>query len=311
MAGSRFDDWGSASPAMRRIHAAVRRMRDSESSVLITGESGTGKEVLARAIHRESPRSEATFLPVNCAAIPEGLIESELFGHTRGAFSGAHVDHPGLFQAADGGTLFLDEIGELPVQLQPTLLRALQEGEVRPVGATRSVPVDVRIIAATHQDLERARAEGRFREDLYFRLCVMSFHLPPLRDRPGDVLDLARIFVARHAAGRPIALETSALEWLQRQRWPGNARELENAVQRALTFAEGESLRASHFESDGSSGDDLVDGALDRLARCDLPLDELIRRYTRAVLDHCEGNKTTAASRLGISRTRLYRQLKG
>jgi aliphatic sulfonates family ABC transporter substrate-binding protein len=243
-------------PASRAVLALLQRIAPSDVPVLITGETGTGKEVIARQVHALSQRAHKPFVAVNAGAFSETLIESELFGHERGAFTGAHSDKIGWFEAADGGTLFLDEIGELPLSMQVKLLRVLQEGVVTPLGARRPRRVDVRIISATNVELRAAIAERRFREDLYYPLSVTSLQLPALRERPGDILPLARHFIARHATIPDITLDSSALERLLAHSWPGNARELENAIRRALLVRSGSTLRASDFA--------LADPAADR-----------------------------------------------
>src|SRR5213083_619871 len=227
------------SAAMRRALALVARVAEHNTTVLITGESGTGKEVIARAIHRASPRASKAFVGINCAAIPETLLESELFGHVRGAFTGASGDKAGLFEQASGGTLLLDEIGELPVGLQAKLLRVLQESEIRRVGDQKTRRVDARVLAATARDLEAEVRAGTFREDLFYRINVVVIELPPLRERQADIAPLARHFVARLAQrfGRPLSLSDDAVAWLEQQEWPGNVRELENAIERAAVLS--------------------------------------------------------------------------
>jgi two-component system response regulator AtoC len=225
---------------------------DFKTTVLITGESGTGKEVIARAIHQASVRREAAFVAVNCGAIPENLLESELFGYIKGAFTDAGQSKKGLFEEADGGTLFLDEVGELPTPLQVKLLRVLQDAEIRRVGDVRSVRVDVRVIAATARDLDREVAEGRFREDLFYRLNVIRIHIPPLRDRRQDIAPLAEHFLARHAArlgGKVSGLTEEAIRELEDSPWPGNVRELENAIERAVVLADSGRLEPAALAS--------------------------------------------------------------
>ncbi len=231
---SAFGDLIGASPAMREIFALIRKIAHGRSSVLLTGESGTGKEVVARTIHYHGSRAEKPFIPINCTAIPEGLLESELFGHVRGAFTGAHTSKRGLFEKADGGTLFLDEIGDMGLGLQSKLLRVLQDREVRPVGGTQSIVVDVRIIAASNRDLESEIAAGRFREDLYYRLNVIPIQIPPLRERREDVPVLAAAFLDEFAArlGKTVeSIEPAAMAALVAYDWPGNVRELRNVVE--------------------------------------------------------------------------------
>jgi two-component system response regulator AtoC len=282
--------------------------------VLVTGESGTGKELIARLVHRSSPRGAAPFVAVNCGAIPEALLESELFGHARGAFTGATAERRGLFEEAHGGTLFLDEIGELPPALQVKLLRALQEGEVRRVGDNASRPVDARVIAATSRDLEAEVSAGRFRADLFYRINVVRLHLPPLRDRPGDVADLAQHFVA--AYGRRLGLGArgiapAAMRRLLEYPWPGNVRELENVIERALVLTDGtevgvEQLPPAIRTPGGAAagaplspdGDLSVKRGTERLER------DLIRR----ALERTGGNRTRAAQLLELShRALLYK----
>jgi two-component system, NtrC family, response regulator AtoC len=298
------------SPAMREIFALIRRIAQTRSSVLITGESGTGKEVVARAIHFHGDRSEKPFVPINCTAIPEGLLESELFGHVRGAFTGAHASKRGLFEKADGGTLFLDEIGDMGLGLQGKLLRVLQDREIRPVGGTQSVHVDVRIIAATNRDLEAEIAAGRFREDLFYRLNVIPIHIPPLRERPEDIPALAEAFLRRHTEGRRCFLSPEAIARLQSHPWRGNARELENVLERAIALCDNETLGPDDIPLPGAaapaapSGGDFLAAAAARA----MTLHELGERYTEQVLRATNGNKVQAARILGIDRKTLYRR---
>ncbi len=239
-AGGRFGMIGS-SPAMQKVYSLIERVAPSDVPVLIQGETGTGKELVARALHENSKRKNQRLLAENCAAVPENLLESELFGHKKGSFTGAVVDRPGHFVAADGGTVFLDEIGDMPMAMQAKLLRVLQDGEVRPVGANTSFKVDVRIIAATHRDLPAAVRRAEFREDLMFRLNVITIHLPPLRDREGDVAEIALGLLPGiiEEVGRPTELSPEALEALAAWTWPGNVRELENELRRAVALSDG------------------------------------------------------------------------
>ena len=307
------------SEAMRRILELARKVARHPSTVLVTGESGTGKEVVARYVHRESPRGETAFVAVNCAAIPEALLESELFGHARGSFTGAHAERRGLFEEADGGTLFLDEIGELPVALQVKLLRALQEGEIRRVGESVSRPVDVRLLAATSRDLESDVAAGRFRSDLYYRINVVRLHLPPLRERREDIGPLARHFVTMHArrlgaGATPPALTPAALRRLEEYGWPGNVRELENAIERALVMSEGDRIDAVHLETGAHS---VVPGSQNGAAAPDGgSVDLSVKRRTESLertliaeaLERTGGNRTRAAQLLDLShRALLYK----
>ncbi len=229
----------AASPAMERVFELLEKVIASDVAVLIQGETGTGKELVAKALHELGPRKDKPFLAENCAAVPAELLESELFGHKRGSFTGAIADRPGHFVAADGGTVFLDEIGDMPLAMQAKLLRVLQEGEVRPVGSNKVVHVDVRIVAASNKDLRGMCRDGTFREDLYFRLAVVTIQLPPLRERKGDVRHLVRFFLQRvnKEMGREVSLDEEALKLMERWRWPGNVRELENEIRRAVALS--------------------------------------------------------------------------
>ena len=305
------------SPAMRNVFSVIRRAAHVDASVLITGESGTGKEVVARTLHHHGRRAQKPFLPINCTAIPEGLLESELFGHVRGAFTGAIATKRGLFERADGGTLFLDEIGDMGAGLQAKLLRVLQDHEVRPVGGTQAVKVDVRIIAATNRDLDVEMEAGRFREDLYYRLNVIPIHLPPLRERPEDIPSLVEAFVRRHSGDRPRRFSREAISRLQAQPWRGNARELENVVERTLALCDADLLnavRSAAREPDRrrrgaaeSSERGLVQ-ALAEAARDGLTLRQLEDLYIEQMLAVTGGKKGEAATRLGIDRKTLYRR---
>ena len=311
-ASSRFDDLIGASDAMRRIYDLLARVADSDASVLISGESGTGKEMVAKALHARGRQSGGPFVAINCAAVPATLLESELFGHERGAFTDARAARPGLFMQANGGTLFLDEIGELPIGMQPKLLRALQERVVRPVGGAAEIPFDARIIVATNRDLETAIEERRFREDLYYRINVIHVELPPLRARGADVLLLAQRFVdaAASRAGKSVTgISQPAAEKLLSYAWPGNVRELMNAIERAVALTLYETITV----------DDLPRKIRDHrptqvlLAADDpselVPLEEVERRYVLRVLESAAGNKTLAARILGLDRKTLHRKL--
>jgi DNA-binding NtrC family response regulator len=279
-------------------------------TVLLQGETGTGKELVARAIHYNGPRAAAPFVDVNCAAIPENLLESELFGHEKGAFTGASAAKPGLFELADGGTLFLDEIGHLALPLQGKLLRALQEREVRRIGGSRSVRVDVRVIAATHVDLAAASKRGEFREDLYWRLAVVPVELPPLRQRRGDSLLLARHFLARFATeyGRErLRMGVDAEQAIASRDWPGNVRELRNAIERAVLLSPADVLDPAFLDAGPATPSQADAGALPFPST----LDAIEQAAARAMVAHCGGNKSEAARRLAISRTRLLRLLDG
>jgi DNA-binding NtrC family response regulator len=289
-----------ASRPIQALFALIQRAAPSPYTVLITGESGTGKELVARGLHLASGRG--AFLAVNCAALPEHLLESELFGHERGAFTGADREKPGLFEAADGGTLFLDEISELPPALQPKLLRALEQREIRRVGSTWARTVDVRLIAATNGSLEDQVAGGRFREDLYWRLNVLPIHVPPLRERPADIPLLAEHFLGDRR------LAPDALAMLTAYAWPGNVRELRNAIERAVTLAPGFEIRPSdlpeRIQQAGQAAARIADAS-----RRHLPLRELERDYILEILRQVNGNKSRAAEILGLDRKTLYRKL--
>jgi DNA-binding NtrC family response regulator len=279
--------------------------------VLITGESGTGKELVARALHFAGRRASQAFMPVNCGALVGSLLDSELFGHVRGAFTGADATKRGLFVAADGGTLFLDEIGELPFELQPKLLRALQDGEIKPVGGTSAIRVDARVIAATNRALEGATKAGTFREDLFYRLAVITLEVPPLRDRPDDIAQLARHFAddaALRAERGRLELTDAAIAHLVAQPWPGNVRELENTIERAVILATGNLLDVVDVAARRTP---TPPAALQTFSGDHVPsLDELERAHILRVLELCEGQKTKAAALLGINRTTLWKKLR-
>jgi DNA-binding NtrC family response regulator len=307
-----FGELIGESPRMAELYTLLGKIAASSAPVLITGESGTGKELVSRAIHASGERAGGPFIAVNCAAMPAQLLESELFGHDKGAFTDAKTAKPGLFVAARGGTIFLDEIGELPLEVQPKLLRALQEHAVRPVGATTEVAFDARLIAATNRNLETMVEDHTFREDLYFRINVLSVELPPLRNRGGDVLVLASHFLDRIAARarkRIVGFSPEAAQKLMAYVWPGNVRELENCIERAVALASfdqiavgdlPEKIRAFRSTQIVLSSDD---------PSSFVTLDELERRYVARVLDGMNGNKAAAARVLGIERKTLYRML--
>ncbi len=298
------------SAEMDKVFNMVRRVADTEATVLITGESGTGKELIARTIHSLSSRRSGPFIPINCAAIPRDLLESELFGHVKGAFTGAIKDKTGKFQLADGGTLFLDEVGELPTELQPKLLRALQERIVEPVGGMRPQKLDVRVVAATNLDLERATAEGAFREDLYYRLAVIPIHLPPLRERKRDIPLLLRHFAAKHRK-KKVAFAADALEALVRYAWPGNVRELENTVERLLIMRHGDTISVEDLpEKIGSGGKRGMERIIN-LPEEGYSLEELEREIVVEALERNSWNQSSAARFLRIPRhVLLYRMEK-
>lgn len=304
------------SPRMRRVLELADRAAPSESTVLITGESGTGKERLARYLHEHSRRSTGPFVAVNCGALPDTLLESELFGHLKGAFTGATSGKKGLFEAAGGGTLFLDEIGETSLAMQVRLLRALQERTVRPVGATKDVEVDVRIIAATNQDLAAMVEAKTFRKDLYYRLRVVPLELPVLRDRRDDLLPLVRQFIARtckeNSCG-PCSLSSEVLDTLGRYAWPGNVRELENAIERAVVLAEGQPhIEVSDLppEVRDGGGEPRTDGDEAATTSRIRSLSDVERGHILDVLKRLGGNRKAAAEALGIGENTLWRRLK-
>ncbi|MBS2022352.1 MAG: sigma 54-interacting transcriptional regulator [Deltaproteobacteria bacterium] len=298
------------SAALKAVVDKATRAASVDATVLILGESGTGKEALARLIHDRSPRAGAPMLSVNCAAVPEGLLESELFGHKRGAFTGALADRPGLFEAARGGTLFLDEIGELPVAMQAKLLRVLQEGEVRRVGENEPRPIDVRVVAATHTDLAKAMALGTFRSDLFYRLRVIELVVPALRERPEDVLPLARHFLAAAVARQKrmaMTLSTAAVRTLSAHLWPGNVRELANAIERAVALSTSSRLEPADLPLEPRSLGAL-DGPAARIGEGSLQ--DLERAHIEATLSLTGGHRAEAAERLGIGEATLYRKLR-
>jgi two-component system response regulator HydG len=308
----KFDDILGTSPAMRKMYDLVSRVAESETTVLVTGESGTGKELVAKAIHQRSARKEGAFVAINCAAMPESLLESELFGHVKGAFTDARTSRPGLFVKASRGTILLDEIGEMPAGMQAKLLRALQERTVRPVGGDQEQPFDARIIAATNRDLETEVEEKRFREDLFYRVNVVRIHVPPLRARGSDVLLLAQHFLQRYqpnGAQRVIGIKSGAADKLLSYPWPGNVRELQNCIERAVALAQFDHVgvddlpeRVREFKTSRITIESSDPGEL-------LPMEEVERRYILRVLEAVGGNKTLAAQVLGFDRRTLYRKL--
>jgi DNA-binding NtrC family response regulator len=299
------------SRVMRQLYESARTVAGADSGVLITGKSGTGKEILARFIHASSPRKDRPFVTVNCAAIPATLIESELFGHRRGAFTGAVYSRRGSFELADGGTLFLDEIGEMPLDMQSKILRALEDGSIKRVGSEDVLDVDTRIIAATNKDLREETAAGHFREDLYWRLNVVHFEVPPLAARREDVLPLARHFLAAYAREqkKPVLdFSADAVGAITAYEWPGNVRELRNAVERAVIFAEaGKMVRLGHLPPYLRQGATRTETAASTPLRS---LREVEEDYIRDVLEACAGNRTRAAEILGLSVVTLWRKLK-
>lgn len=313
----------ASSPPMTNLFDQIRRVAKTDGPVLLLGESGTGKELIARSLHKESNRSNGPYLAVNCGGIPSELMESEFFGHTSGAFTGARRERAGLLQEADGGTLLLDEIGEMPLALQAKLLRVLEDGQVRPVGSDRETRVQIRVIAATNRDLQLAVAEGAFREDLYFRLETFSLRVPPLRERGEDIMRLADFFLLRFAARRwvtqPIrGFSDNARAALETYPFPGNVRELENAVERAVTFCDGPTIEPRHLprriqEYRENTAKQATPEAPAQSWPGDLKLlpsmDEVQQRYVSHVLHATGGNKRRAAQILGVTRRTLYRWL--
>jgi len=308
------------SPVMRELYTKIHKVAPTGATVLVLGETGTGKELVANAIHRESPRRDKPLISVNCAAIPETLIEAELFGHEKGAFTGAASNREGLVAAADGGTLFLDEIGELPLEAQARLLRVLQEGEVRPIGSVESRKVDVRLVAATHRDLGKLSREGKFREDLYFRINVVQLKLPPLRERGKDILILAETFMQRFCADmckEPLTLTPEAIQAITTYTWPGNIRELENAIQRAVILCDNDTqidhtqlaidldlVRVDDDDHEHAPGRSLKQTTPTKEPAEDLSLEDYFQRF---VLEHQDTmSETELARKLGVSRKCLW-----
>jgi len=310
--GKRFDDMLGASEPMRRLYDLIERISDSDATVLIAGESGTGKELVARALHRRGRRAAGPFVAINCAAMPESLLESELFGHAKGAFTDAKSATKGLFLEADGGTLFLDEIGDLPLTMQPKLLRALETRKVRPVGGGAEAAFDVNLVTATNRDLEAAVAEGHFREDLFYRVNVVKLEVPPLRARAGDILLLAQHFLERFSARagkRVVGLSSAVAKKLLAYPWPGNVRELQNCLERAVAVTRAEEIAVDDLPErvrDHRSANVLV--VADDPTEL-VPLEVVERRYVLRVLEAAGGNKSVAARILGLDRKTLYRRL--
>lgn len=309
-----FGDFIGKSESMQEIFRTIRKIADYKTTVLITGESGTGKELVARWLHRLSCRSKAPFVPVNCGAIPEQLLESELFGHRRGAFTDASRDKQGLFEEADGGTLFLDEVGELPVGLQVKLLRVLQEEKLRRLGDTKSIPVDVRVVAATAKDLGKMVSEGKFRDDLFYRLNVFPIHLPPLRERVDDIPLLVEHFVERtnHQLGTRVeGFAPEALKVLMSYPWPGNVRELENTVQHAIILAEDVCVTAGDLPDKVSGATEPLSESLSSAGLSIKKASRILERdLIRRAIKETEGNKTQAAKLLEISHRALLYKMK-
>ena len=312
-----------SSPRIQDVLRMVSRLKDTRTPVLITGESGTGKELIARAIHFRGSLQKRPFVAVDCGSLVPTLIESELFGYEKGAFTGAMRSKPGLFQSANGGSIFLDEIGELPLEMQAKLLRALQEREVRPVGSNSAVPIDVRVIAATNRDLEAEYKEGKFRKDLYFRLNVVTIHIPPLRERKSDLATLVRAFLARFAPDENVQISPAAMECMYRYEWPGNVRELENCIERAIALGNRRVIDVNDLPTAiraASSSPEIVAAAVVTAvppplaepiaAETPTDLEALERETILRVFNQVNGDKSLAGKMLGISRATLYRKLK-
>ncbi len=307
--------WGEFighSAPMQQVYELIRQVAPSKTTVLITGETGTGKELVARAVHRASPRSDALFVPINCAAIPADILESELFGYEKGAFTGAVKTRIGKFEMAEGGTLFLDELTEMPMALQAKLLRVLQENVIERLGSNRSIPIDIRIIAATNRDPRQAVADGKLREDLYYRVNVFNISLPPLRERRDDIPTLVSSFLASHALSGNIS--PNALACLQRYDWPGNVRELQNVIERAAVLSHGSPIEPHHLPQEMQGQAKVAQAPADTMALVSLELgpavDALETRMIAAALKQSGDNKSKAARLLDISERSLWYKLK-
>ncbi len=299
------------SPAMRRVVETARKVAPFDTTVLITGESGTGKEVLAKFIHKNSRRRKGPFVPVNCSAIPENLLEAELFGYKKGSFSGAYTDKRGIVEEASGGTLFLDEIGDLPLQLQVKVLRLIQEKEIKPIGETKPKKVDVRIVCATNRNLKRLVEEGRFREDLFYRINVIHIHIPPLRERKEDILPLAYFFIKKTA--EKFGVETKVLSERARREllgydWKGNVRELENTIERSFILSDIKTIDQIYFEEQRE--DSPVSGSYTGVKPYHVAKEEFERNYLKRLLEVAEGNISKASRLSGKTRAEIYRMMK-
>jgi len=298
-----------SSTKIQDVLRMISRLKDTRTPVLITGESGTGKELVARAIHFRGPFAKQPFVAVDCGSLVPTLIESELFGYEKGAFTGALKSKSGLFQAADGGTIFLDEIGELPLELQAKLLRVLQEKEVRPVGSNQRLKVDVRVIAASNRDLESEYRKGTFRKDLYFRLNVVTVHLPALRERRSDIPILVHWFLDRYAPGRSMQITSAAMKCLLHYGWPGNVRELENSIERAIALGDGRAIDVNDLPPAMASASQDAAGP-GAVTTSSTDLEDIERATIERVFEQVKGDKSLAGKMLGISRATLYRKLK-
>ena len=309
--GSPQEDFVGNSVAIEELRAKIARLSRSQAPVCIGGESGTGKELVARMIHRIGPRAEKPFIPVNCGAIPEDLMESEFFGHKKGSFTGASSDKAGFFQAAYGGSIFLDEVAELPLHMQVKLLRAVQEKSIRPIGDTHEIPVDVRILSATHKNLSRLVHDGDFRQDLYYRINVIELNVPPLRERKEDIAGLAGYILNKISAvndTRARRLTSGALAALESYEFPGNIRELENIIERAVALSDGEEISEDDLDipQQVSESGSMLDGDKENTGQLNTYLDEVERQRIMDALEDTQWNRTAAAKKLGLS----FRQLR-
>jgi len=307
---AQLDGIVGTSAKIQDVMRMVSRLKDTRTPVLITGESGTGKELVARAMHFRGPLGQMPFIAVDCGALVPTLMESELFGHEKGAFTGALKSKAGLFQAANGGTIFLDEIGELPLEMQAKLLRVLQEKEVRPVGSNEKVPVDVRVIAATNRDLEAAYRAGTFRKDLFFRLNVVTVHMPALREHRSDIAQLVHCFLDRHAPAQNIQITPAAMKSFLQYDWPGNVRELENCIARAVALGDRRTIDVDDLPTAVRAEQDVAASDADAAALSTTALADLERITILRVFEQAGGDKAVAGRMLGISRATLYRKLK-
>jgi two-component system, NtrC family, response regulator AtoC len=307
---ARIDGIVGTSAKIQDVMRMVSRLKDTRTPVLITGESGTGKELVARAMHFRGPLAQMPFVAVDCGSLVPTLMESELFGHEKGAFTGALKSKPGLFQAANGGTIFLDEIGELPLEMQAKLLRVLQEKEVRPVGSNEKTAVDVRVIAATNRDLEAAYRAGAFRKDLFFRLNVVTVHLPALREHRSDIPQLVHYFLDRYAPGQTIQVTPAAMKSFLQYDWPGNVRELENCIARAVALGDRKTIDVGDLPAGVQAEQDATIASADAAALSTTALADLERITILRVFEQANGDKMLAGRMLGISRATLYRKLK-
>ena len=313
-----FNSLVGDSEAMRRVYKLIEKVARTNSTVLITGSSGTGKELVAKALHTASPRSENPFVTVNCTAMPEPLLESELFGHVKGAFTGATKNKKGLFETADGGTIFLDEIGSIPSNMQMKLLRVLQEKDIRQVGATENISIDVRVVAATNEDLEAKIASREFRDDLYYRLSVIPIHMPELSERKEDIPQLTYHFLNEfnQANGRNVEISRAAIDLLRKYDWPGNVRELENTVKRIATLCDDNRIEPGDIPDDIRCGLEVGDSNITPSVSGDSSIMDLKNymknvelTYLKAMVDECGGSKEEAARKLGIGLATLYRKI--